>query len=218
VIAATGQQLDPYVLAHGTTSLAVFSNGIDTRTRGADLTLKIPTDFSLGHLDFLIAATYAQTRLTNSPPPLPNVSDQPLYDATALADVTTASPRYVVNLGVTWTYDKLTVNLLEKLYGPSWDYGNDDGNNETGNFQYFRDQIPFTPITNLDFGYQFTKNLKLNLGALNLFDRYPSTANPIILNREFSNDDYSSVAGRYPSFAPFGINGGFYYAKATISF
>jgi iron complex outermembrane receptor protein len=220
VITATGQQLDPAVLASGTTSVAVFSNGIDTRTRGADLTFKIPQDLSFGHIDWLIAGTYAQTRLANTPPGLPAAAPgTQLYDQTALADVTTASPQYVVDLGFTWTLDKLTVNFLEKLYGPSWDYGNDDGDiDPSGAFSYFRDQIPFTPITNLDVGYQFTKNVRLNIGALNLFNRFPPTANPIILNAEFNVGDYSSVAGRYPSFAPYGIDGGFYYAKATLSF
>jgi hypothetical protein len=37
-IAASGNQLDPAVLATGTVSVSTFANGIDTRTRGADLT------------------------------------------------------------------------------------------------------------------------------------------------------------------------------------
>jgi len=216
-IDASGNELDPRVLATGTTGIAVFSNGLDTRTRGADLTFKIPTDYPFGHVDWTIAATYDETRLTNTPPSLPALPGVPLYDMTALSEVTTQNPTYVVDLGFTWTYEKLTVNLLEKLYGQSWDYENDDGDNATNLPQYFRDTIPFTPITNLDLAYHFNKHVAINVGALNLFNRYPPNLNSTILTREFNADDYTSV-GHYPSFSPFGIDGGFYYARATVSF
>ena len=47
-IAATGARLDPYVLATGTTGINVFVNGIDTRTRGADLSFDMPVNYAIG--------------------------------------------------------------------------------------------------------------------------------------------------------------------------
>lgn len=215
-IKASGNELDPEVVATGTTGIAVFANGLDTRTRGADLTFKVPQDYAFGHVDWLVAATWSQTVLTNTPPSLPALPGIALYDPEAIAEITSANPRYVLDLGFAWTYQKLSVNFTEKLYGPAWDYGNDDGDNPTGNVEYFRDSIGFTPITNLDIGYQFEKHVKLDIGALNLFNRYPPEINPIILERENAVGDYSSVE-RYPLFSPFGIDGGYYYAKATIT-
>jgi iron complex outermembrane receptor protein len=57
----------------------------------------------------------------------------------------------------------------------------------------------------------------LDIGAINLFNRFPPNINSTILSREAATDDYSDVE-HYTNFSPFGINGGFYYAKATISF
>ena len=84
------------------------------------------------------------------------LSGATLYDVEAYSELQTASPKYVVNLGALLTMDKLSVNLVEKIYGPSADYENDDGDNPTNANEYFRDQIGVTLITNLDVGFQFT--------------------------------------------------------------
>lgn len=212
----SGSQLDPRVAVYGTTGITVFANGIDTRTRGADLTLKVPQDLPLGHIDWTVAATYAKTTITNTPPDLPALPGVGLYDQTALTDLTTANPTYVVNLGLSWTYEKLSVNLLEKIYGPASDYSSDGGDGN-GTPEYFKNELGVTPITNLDIGYQFTKYLRLDIGSLNLFNRFPSKLNSTILERENRVGDYSSVS-QYPTWSPYGINGGYYYAKVILTF
>jgi iron complex outermembrane receptor protein len=224
-IAANGNQLDPEVVATGTTGIDVFANGIDTRTRGADLTFNFPVDYDLGHVDYTIGATFNETDITRVPPP-PASLGQPLYDIAAKSDLTTASPKFIVNLGAAWTVGNASVTLLEKLYGPASEWENDDGDNGspgpyagTGSFEYFKTSIGVTPITDLDLGYKVAKNLKLSIGAINLFNRYPPKLNSTELAHE-DNFAYGDNAGviQYPGFSPFGIDGGFYYAKATFTF
>jgi len=115
-------------------------------------------------------------------------------------------------------YGKFTVNLVQKIYGPSSEMQNDDGDNATGSVDpIFKTSIHVKPITNLDLGYQATKEIKLNVGAINLFNEYPNQVNSTVLAHERAADDNAAVQ-IYPSFSPFGINGGYYYAKATYSF
>jgi iron complex outermembrane receptor protein len=216
-IEANGNALDPAVLATGTTGVYVFANGIDTRTRGADFTFDFPVEYQLAHVDYTIGATYNDTVLTSLPATPPQFAGQPFYDQTAISDLTTASPKYVVNLGANLTYGKASVRLLEKIYGPSFDYENDDGDGPTGNVVYFKDYIGVTPITNLDLGYQLHEHFKLDIGAINLLNRYPPTRNSTTLSREFLAND-ATAATQYPIFSPFGFDGGFYYLKATLSF
>ena len=158
-----------------------------------------------------------------------------MFDAQALSDVTTASPRFVINMGALWTYEKLTVNLQEKIYGPSSEWENDDlDNGSPGPFpacptpgvvcaasglQYFQTHISTTAITNIDLKYQFTEHVSLGIGALNAFNRFPNKLNSTLLAHE-DNFVYGDNAGvtQYPTFSPFGINGGFYYAKALLTF
>src|SRR6202046_3615042 len=209
--------IDPDVLKSGSYGVSIFANGIDTRTRGADLVFDFPYDYDLVRVNWSIGATYNDTTITKpgtTPAPLvPNV----LYDQEAYSELTTATPKYVVNLGALITIEKLTVNLVEKVYGPSSDYENDDGDNPTGSFQYFQDKIGVTAITNLDVAYGFTDHLTFSIGATNLFNRFPNKLNSNILNREIAAGDNAAVT-QYPLFSPFGINGGFYYAKALYRF
>jgi iron complex outermembrane recepter protein len=111
----------------------------------------------------------------------------------------------------------VTVNLVEKIYGPTSDYENDFGDNPSGTFIYYKDLIGVTAITNIDVGLQVTDNLKLSIGALNAFNRFPNKLNSTALTHEKAYRDNNAVS-QYPLFSPFGIDGGFYYVKALYQF
>jgi iron complex outermembrane receptor protein len=209
--------IDPGVLQTGSYGINIFANGIDTRTRGADLMFDFPYEYGFGKIDWSIGATYNKTTITKYATTPAALAPNVLYDQEAYAELTTASPLYVINLGALLTLEKLTINLVEKIYGKSSDYQNDDGDNPTGTFQYFKDTIGVTAITNLDVGYQFTDHVKLSVGAQNLFNRFPNKLNSTILSRENAAADNTAVT-QYPLFSPFGINGGFYYVKAAYKF
>jgi iron complex outermembrane recepter protein len=201
----------------GSYGINVFANGIDTRTDGADLVFNFPYEYSFGKIDWSISAAYDTTSITKRASTPAALAGATLYDVEAYSELQTASPKYVVNLGALLTMDKLSVNLVEKIYGPSADYENDDGDNPTNANEYFKDQIGVTLITNLDVGYQFTEGLKLSIGAQNLFNRFPNKLNGNILAHENAAGDNAAV-DQYPIFSPFGINGGFYYVKAAYRF
>jgi iron complex outermembrane receptor protein len=254
-IVACGAGIDPAVLATGTTGVNIFANGIDTRTRGADLVFNFPVDYNFGKVVWSIGATYNDTTITKyattpaalaAVNPATGIPTNELYDPQAYSDLTSATPKYVVNLGGLVTVGKLSVNLVEKIYGPSSEYGNDDGDNGPtgtppgtyiatdypactvkpgtlficpGNFDYFQSKIGVTPITDLDLSYQMKEHVKFSIGAINLFDKFPGRLNATQRGHEnsFSYGDNAGVQ-QYPHFSPFGINGGFYYLKATVTF
>ncbi|MGD0493426.1 MAG: TonB-dependent receptor [Steroidobacteraceae bacterium] len=218
-IAANGNSLDPDVVQSGTTGVATFANGIDTRTHGADLVFDFPTDYAVGHIDWSVGAEFNQTVVTRVPGTPAQLVGLTLYNATALSDITTASPKYVANLGALWTLGKASINLMEKIYGPASEWENDDGDNPLNTLEYYRTETGVTAITNLDLGFQFTSYLKMDLGALNLFNRYPDKLNGV-LRSHYDNLAYGDNLGvqQYPSFSPIGIDGGFYYVRATFTF
>ena len=216
-IAANGNQLDPNVVATGSTGINLFANGIDTRTRGADLVFNFPVDYAFGKVDWSIGATYNDTAITKLPTGPAQLAGAQLYDATAISDLTTATPKYIVNLGALWTYGKYSVNLLEKVYGPSSEYENDDGDNSTNTPIYYKSSIGVSPITNLDLAIQIQEHLKLSIGAVNLFNKFPNHLNGTELAHFTAYDDNQAVFN-YSQWSPYGIDGGFYYAKATFTF
>jgi len=218
-IVASGNQLVPSVLATGSTGVTLFANGIDTSTQGTDLEFYFPSDYRFGHVDWSVGATYSSTQITKVPATPIQLSGLVPYNATALSDLTTASPRYVLNLGALWTVRKFSINLEEEIYGKSSEWAGDNGDNPTGAVEYYNTIIGVTPITNLDVSYRVLRHFTLSVGALNLFDRYPNKYNATLL-AHYNNFAYGDVQGvfQYPMFSPFGIDGGYYYVRGTVSF
>lgn len=218
-IEASGTQIIPSVLASGSTGITLFANGIDTSTKGADLAFDFLSHYRWGRIDWSARATYDTTQITRIPATPPQLSGLTLYNATALSDLTTASPRYVINLGARLTLRKLAISLQEQVYGKSSEWDGDNGDNPSGKVVYFDSTIGVTPITNLEVGYRLLRHFTVSVGALNLLDRYPNKYNATLL-QHYNSFAYGDVAGvfQYPMFSPFGINGGYYYVRGTVSF
>jgi iron complex outermembrane recepter protein len=216
-LAQSGLSINPVVLATGTTGIVLFTNGINTRTRGTDLKLTSPNDYAFGHVDWSIGATYNYTTVTHQIASPAQLGGQALFGPTTISDLTTATPRLVLNLGAHWTISQFYVDLHEIIYGPSAEWDNDDGDNATGVPIYYKETIGTIPITNLELGMHLTKSLTFALGATNLFNRYPEQINPALTNAYDAYQDNSAV-DRYPDFSPFGQDGGFYYARVNFAF
>jgi iron complex outermembrane receptor protein len=207
-IAAHGNILDPTVTYVG---VSVFTNGVDTRTTGAELTATYASDFGdMGHVDWSVAANYNTTKLTKviaTPAP---ISPQPLFDATAKSYLTTASPKQKITLGAYWTLDKWSVNLKETIYGKTSALVSPNGGT------YYAENIGTTGITDLEVAYQLLPKVKIAIGANNLFDQTPPNRPQNPANG--SPLDGSNVYNAPVGISPFGINGGFYYGRVTYSF
>jgi iron complex outermembrane receptor protein len=227
-IAASGLSIDPGVIATGTTGINLFANGVDTRTRGVDFTLLSPQDYAFGHIDYSLAGSFNYTVATRVLSGTPEMGGQPLFDAQAITSLTDQSPRITVNLGAHYTVSQYYVDLHEIIYGKSSSCDNPDSDTSTtphgspcaaysGGLYYYKDHIGTIGITNLELGVNLTEKLTLALGANNLFNRYPNQINPGNVAVEAANFDNAAVA-KYPPFSPFGIDGGFYYARVHFKF
>jgi iron complex outermembrane receptor protein len=227
-IAESGLSIDPGVLANGTTGINLFANGIDTRTRGVDFTLASPQDFDFGHIDFTIGGSFNYTVATKVAGGTPEIGGQPLFDAEAVTALTSQSPRITVNFGAHYTVSNYFVDLHEIIYGKSSSCDNPDSDTSAkpygtpcatyaGGLYYYTDKIGTVGITNLELGTNLTDRLTLAIGANNLFDRYPNQINPANIAVETAGFDNAAVA-KYTPFSPFGIDGGYYYARVHFKF
>jgi iron complex outermembrane recepter protein len=217
-LTASGLPIDPAVVQSGSLGVALFTNGIDTRTRGVDFTLTSPNDLPLiGHVDFSLAGTYNYTTLTGMIASPAQLSGQPLFNPTTISNLTTASPHLVANFGARWSPSVFYVDLHEIVYGHSQQMNNDSGLNPTGQFIYYPYRIGTVCITNLELGLKATQQLTFALGATNLFNRYPNHVNPAVVQANLTHYQGGTLT-KWDTFAPFGFDGGFYYARATFNF
>lgn len=208
-IAANGNVLDPTVTFIG---INIFSNGLDTRTRGAELVVTYSDDYgAFGRVDWSVAANYNDTEVTQIKPAPSQLAPQGLFDASAISDLETAFPKYRAVLSANWVLNDFSATLRETIYGEASQLESPDGGT------YYRSEIGVTPITDLELAYQVTDTIRFSVGASNLFNRYPDKKNSELLRSYRAGNDNSAVA-IYPSFSSFGINGGYYYGKLSFNF
>ncbi|HEX4179894.1 MAG TPA: TonB-dependent receptor [Caulobacteraceae bacterium] len=194
------------------TGISVFTNAATTRTQGIEATVNYASDFGeYGHVDWTADLNYNTTRIIKLIPlPLQvqnmafgQVSSQTANAASAL---TTATPQEKVILQAYWTLDKFSVNLRETVYGPTAQF--------TATATPFFEKIDTTGITDIDIGYKIFHNLKLDIGANNLFNQFPPRTPTI----NGSPVDGGHVFNAPYTFSPWGINGGYYYGRVTFNF
>jgi iron complex outermembrane receptor protein len=208
-IKANGNVLDPTVTQTG---INIFSNAVDTRTRGLEAVYSYNEKYGdMGRVDWTASATWNETTVTKINTAPTQLLPQTLLDKAAISDLETASPKYRINLAALWKKGPWTVSVREAIYGPSSEYGTEDGGT------YFKTEISAKALTDLDVSYALTKALTLTIGANNLFNKYPDGVNPGLLAAQRAGLDNAAVT-IYPSFSPIGINGGYYYARLNYTF
>ncbi|THD62284.1 TonB-dependent receptor [Phenylobacterium sp.] len=214
-ITAHGNQLDSGISYAG---IAVFTNGVNTRTQGVELTANYASDFSeYGHVDWSAGFNYNKTDITKlAPLPAADLSAAPsiitqtsLLTPNALSALTDATPQEKAILGAYWTLNKWSVNLRESIYGPSSELVTTS--NITTDLK-----VPTAAITDLEVDYKVIESVKLAFGANNLFNKRP----PSIPNLPGTNQpaDGGNILNAPMNFAPYGINGGYYYGRITLTF
>jgi iron complex outermembrane receptor protein len=215
-IAAHGNIIDSGVSYIG---IAVFTNGANTRTRGVEATLSYASDFGeMGHIDWSAGFSYIDNKITKLAP-LPAIvanaaaGQNTLIDPTSLSYLTTTAPKWKAVLGANWSSGRFSLYVRENIYGAGDEIAAPNGSGTGPNARDLH--IPVTGITNLNLGYQLFQSLRLEAGADNLFDHRPPVV-PTLPNGQLA--DGNNVYGEPIQWSPWGIDGGYYYLRATYSF
>jgi len=203
----------------GSVSVQTFANGVKMRTRGVDFLATYASDFSdLGHIDWSLSMNYNDNKVlkiaalpsqlyasTTNPSASALISK---YDVSNLEDTT---PKFRATAGAFWKMGKVSANLRESFYAASALLTTDYAGND------FREHIHSAFLTDLEVGYDVFKNVKLTLGANNLTNHYPTKVNyEAIRAGQLASGNSTYGTNVYPSFSPYGINGGYYYGRINV--
>ena len=219
-ITAKGVTLDSGLSYAG---ISLFANAANTKTQGLEATATYASDFGeFGHVDWSVGFNYNDTEIT-ALTPLPVIVTNVAHAQTAiltpaaLSGLLTGAPKEKAILSAFWTIRKFTVNLREEIYGDSSELISFDGSGAGAGAQTLT--VGATGITDLDVGYKVTPQLRVNVGANNLFDQRPENV-PTVSNGSggFRPADGNNVYGEPAGFSPYGINGGYYYGRVTFTF
>jgi len=199
-------QIAPILAPFGVSAAQFFTNAIDTETEGLDLV--VAWYRSLGGrraLSLTAAANWNETQVVGdvrTPAALTGFGET-LFDRIERNYIERGQPREHYNFSA--RYDQGGFSVLARLnkFGAvvTVESAGNPSIDQTFSSKWLAD---------LDLSYKFRNGLRLAVGANNLFDEYPD-----------KNRDEISFNGIfvYPRrTAPFGFNGGFYYARASFEF
>lgn len=215
-LAGSGVSIDPniFTASSGSVGVVLFVNGLDTTTKGLDYVATYSSDFgAYGSVDWSLTANYNVTKIDRVAPPPSNVDQRvKLLDDIAQATLTKTTPKYRASLSANWTLGQFGVHLKETLIGPSYSLSQDPLS-----ANLLRTTIAKAGITDLEVSYSPLESVRISVGANNLFNEYPNMVNGK-LRDGFYRTNSTGYVTKYPTFSPFGINGGYYYGKVTYSF
>lgn len=200
-----GAAIRNILIANGVTgvdSAQFFTNAIDTRTRGIDVVgeYTLRTD-SLGTFRLNAAYSYNTTKILHvidNPAQLSSLNVV-LFGRQAQRDLVAATPHSKVVLTNNWSSGKFHALGRVTRYGSYVESSNVASGDRRFGAKW---------VTDLELGYDLSDHVTLSAGANNLFDVYPDRNGLIAYDG----------SGAYGNFAPFGLSGGFYYARVAVRF
>lgn len=189
-------------LANATTA-RFFANAVDTETKGLDVVLSYNTSLGNGTLRTDWATTFTKTSIVGDvhASPLLAGKESTYLDAASRILIEKVTPRVKSNITFDYSIGKWNAFLRNVYFGKV-----SQPTNTVANQQELTGRV----ITDLGAGYNFTKNLKVTIGANNIFDVYP---------QELLLASQGTSGILYPNQAPqFGYLGRYVFTRLSLNF
>lgn len=189
----------------GVGQVLFFTNAIDTRTTGADLVVQKGVAFDGGSsLDLTAAMNYNKTEVTKRKSESPILSPTQLFDDTQVTLVEQGQPRQHHILQGVYHDGPWDLTLRANYFGSVTGQGFTPGIKQTWGGKWLED---------VAVAYRFSQHARVTVGADNVFNTYPDKWNP---QTGFPFPQLGFTYGWET--LPFGINGGYYYARVDFQF
>lgn len=177
-----------------------FTNGFDTRTKGVDAVVNYRTRLLDGGLNLTVAYNYNESEVTEFNPSV--------ISAAQRFNIANLPPKHRLNASGNWQIGDFQVNARVNYFS-SW----------ANQLEYPGQRFSGKATADLDLSYTFAEHYTLTVGANNIFDTYPDRIAPSTTNPIYALTDSLADGQIYPrSGGPFGINGGFYYARLRVTY
>jgi len=195
-----------------------FTNGLDTKTQGLDLTADLRRAVGAGMLNVTAVANYTKNKIV-SVDPLPTVLDtagstEPgIIDSVTYIGITEERPDWRATLTGQYTVGRLHSLLRASYYGKF-------SSAQPGYCDLCRERYGSKTLIDAEVGYRWA-SVDMALGVRNLFDVYPDQPSSQVIVDSFGDRsmDFNNNFGTFPwaAASPFGYNGRYVYAKVEMS-
>ena len=185
-----------------------FTNAVDTRTRGIDVTADYRVPTTSGEFGLAAAFNYTKTTIPNEcciplPPELQGTGEELIgrYDEGGLLAMTQERPKWRSTVTGQYRHGVLNGLVRYSYYGKY----------TSSLYSYSGDDVATygaKGLFDVELGYTAARVFRIALGARNLFDTYP--------DRMSYNNGFDIFP--YPPASPFGYNGRFVYTRVEVDF
>ncbi len=198
----TGPAIEALVRPFGANGGRFFTNAIDTKTQGVDVSASYDRGLgAAGRLALTAAYNHTSNAIVGSiatPPQLAGLENV-LFDRTETERLTCGQPSSNARLSADWTRGRLGATLRASRYGTYCFATSTPANDQTFGAKWLGD---------LEVSYTRGK-WTLAAGADNVFDVFPDRL--LAVNSSFQ-------VQTYPATSPFGFNGRFLYSRLVVRF
>lgn len=202
----TGTEITNFLQSKGinATGGRFFTNALNTKTKGIDITSKFGVNIGNGVLRLLLALNFNQTDITNrediqTPPELKSLTTIPLIGRVEQGRFERGQPLSSWNFQATYNIAGWNFLVRTERFGSVTSMNNDPIRDQTYSPVWFADA---------EVAYNVFKNLTLAIGVNNLFDQYPDKVLKI--------NSFNGILD-YTSMLPSGFNGRYIYSRLNYS-
>ena len=206
--------------SHGFTNVGgiqYFTNGLDTRTRGLDVTGSLRMAAGPGTIDWSAAVNYTNNKITHLDP-RPAVFDTTTSSVSGIIDsvtyigITEERPDWRGTLTGQYSAGRVHGLVRGSYYGKF-------SSAQPGYCDLCRERYGAKSLFDAEVGYRFA-SVDISLGVRNLFDTYPDQPKSQVIVDPFNDRsmDYNNNFGTFPwaAASQFGYNGRYLYARAEM--
>lgn len=199
------------------TGLQYFTNGLNTRTRGLDVTGSLRTPVGLGTIDWSAMLNYTKNTITHLDPRPAVFNGTPstvggIIDSVTYIGITEERPDWRGTFTGAYALGRVHALARAAYYGKF-------SSAQPGYCDLCRERYGAKTLFDAEIGYRFA-DIDFSLGIRNLFDTYPDQPSSKVIV-DTSNDrsmDFNNNFGTFPwaAASPFGYNGRYLYARAEM--
>jgi iron complex outermembrane receptor protein len=183
------------------TNVTLFTNAIDTKTKGVDLVANYEHDFGSSQMTVMAAYNYSDTEVTDVHSG--SFGDSEVFGVEERNTIETAAPQDKIILSSIWRNNDWSVMARATRHGETtrvFDFGGGYEPEQTYGEEWVLDaEVSWLP----------TSQWTLTLGGNNITDEYPDESIDDIAY--FGNLPYDVLSG-------VGMNGAYYYVRTSYSF
>ena len=199
-IVLTSDITDPVLETKGVDAARIFSNAIDTETKGIDLVVSYQTRLGRGNLNANLSANINETKIVDYHFPTNLTVDYNQYFGPDQVNIIeTLSPKVKGTLNLAYNINKFNFLVRNTYFGKVTKDGY-----PWGSVQEHSGKV----VTDLTVGYDIARNVNFTIGANNIFDIYP--------DQQVYENSYYGVFKYAP--VQMGVTGANYFARVNFRF